>query len=798
MKTLDISYYNEPEATFGSRHGRLKSQCITYTTEQEKTVVSKDYLWEKRTVRDKISAGYELVCTCHFNAGETLAKTHPATDAGAQQQRPKRTPPDETFDAAGSTSAQSDGDAQQRLTTTTCWSLPDYHPTTCIDAQGNRTDYRYQNNGLYFSVTRYAKMPCAAEQHRAIRYNLQQNTLGHITETDCLGNTVHRYHDGFGRLHNKTYTHAPLAGNPVTLEERRYDGAGRLTSIALNDWQMTAPAPTQITRNLCDYYYDEWGQVGVILHHDGEQGQYHLIQNDIPNHSQTREQFPYDVASRSVDLRSCASGVVEEHYDLFGRPAKLLREARSALTLAGLQSYFESPERPDEATQSPDSLQPTGEQACEFNYIGKLISAVELHRDDMQRIVKITETLSNQYVNYHYGYHDRLSLVNIGGTGDIRYSYDHHDGPPTRVRFIPPFRTQQPSSKPAIDQYVLYECSLDRWGRILSENHGGQRANVWRYQGAHPRPAGYTDACHHSVQYRYYDHFKHALVEIKHDTSLRRFTYDGVGRLISIQDHFLPDTPGPCLRYEYNSAGQLARETVYGPRDEEGFWTEYDYSLSGRVLQSRDSLGQTRLYSYNRAGRLRALTASEAELHVGYDALGRLAHYTVTERSTGKGLRRELRYGFFNRVTQIAITPCGPQMPNARAILISLQYNESDRITGRTITETVANMSRSRHEAFDYDHRGCLTDCRFKGDLPLLVSDGQTDRQVLCLTFKRDDIANITQVITRTQPVGAAAANAADETEFTVNYLYQDSEVPTRLRRHHASRRTDDVKHHPL
>lgn len=399
----------------------------------------------------------------------------------------------------------------------------------------------------------------------------------------------------------------------------------------------------------------------------------------------------------------------------------------------------------------------------------------------MQRIVKITETLSKQYVNYHYGYHDCLSLVNICGTGDIRYSYDYHDGPATRVRFIPPFRVQQPSSKPATDPYVLYECSRDRWGRVLSENHGGQGANVWRYEGAHPGPVGYTDACQHSVQYRYHDHLKHALVEIKHADSQRRFTYDDVGRLITIQDHFLPDTAGPCLRYEYNSAGQLVRETVCGPRNEGGFWTKYDYSLSGRVLQSRDSLGRVRLYSYNRAGRLRALTASEVELHLDYDAFGRLAQHTVTERSTGKGLRRELRYGFFNRVTQIAITPCGPQKPDARAILITLKYNESDRITDRTITETVANLSRSRHEAFDYDHRGCLTDCRFKGDLPLLVSDGQTDRQVLCLTFKRDDIANITQVVTQTQPVGAAAADAADETEFTVNYLYQSSEVPTRL-----------------
>ncbi|CRL44621.1 hypothetical protein SGGMMB4_01818 [Sodalis glossinidius str. 'morsitans'] len=44
LKTLELSYYNEPEATFGSRHGQLKTQRITYTAEQEKTVVSKEYL----------------------------------------------------------------------------------------------------------------------------------------------------------------------------------------------------------------------------------------------------------------------------------------------------------------------------------------------------------------------------------------------------------------------------------------------------------------------------------------------------------------------------------------------------------------------------------------------------------------------------------------------------------------------------------------------------------------------------------------------------------------------------------
>ncbi|CRL44619.1 Putative deoxyribonuclease RhsC [Sodalis glossinidius str. 'morsitans'] len=411
---------------------------------------------------------------------------------------------------------------------------------------------------------------------------------------------------------------------------------------------MTVPVPVQITQYLCNYFYDKWGQLGIILHHDSEQGQYHLIQNDPLTHRQTREQFPYDVASRSVDLRACSSGVVEEHYDAFGRPIKLLRETRSALTTAGCNP---TPKARNSRLRRRSLLTHVCHPACELNNIGFLISAVEFQRDDMQWIIRITETLSHHYVNYHYGFHDRVSLVNICGTGDIRYRYDHHDGPPTQVRFMPPYRTPQSPAMPAAAQHVLYERSLDRWGRILTESHGGQRANLWHYEGARPLPIAYTDAGHHSVEYRYHEHMKHALVEIKHADGQWRFSYDAVGRLTSVQDHFLDDTAGPCLRYVYNSQGQLIRETVCGPRNDEGFWTEYEYSLSGRLLQSRDSLGQIQLYNYNRAGRLTALTASEVELQLDYDTFGRLAQHTVTERSTSKGLRRELCYGFFNRVT---------------------------------------------------------------------------------------------------------------------------------------------------
>ncbi|MFT4464930.1 MAG: hypothetical protein ACMX3H_09825, partial [Sodalis sp. (in: enterobacteria)] len=83
VKTLEVSYYDELEATFGSRHGRLKSQRMTYTGEPEKTVVSKDYFWEKRTARDNIPTDYELVCTCHFSVNRTRPDLMAAPETAA-------------------------------------------------------------------------------------------------------------------------------------------------------------------------------------------------------------------------------------------------------------------------------------------------------------------------------------------------------------------------------------------------------------------------------------------------------------------------------------------------------------------------------------------------------------------------------------------------------------------------------------------------------------------------------------------------------------------------------------------
>lgn len=114
VKTLEVSYYDEPEATFGSRHGRLKSQRMTYTNEPEKTVVSKDYFWEKRSARDNTPTDYELVCTCHFSVSRTRPdpKAAPETAAAVPQ---GSTPED---DASQTTPARTANEAQQTLTTT--------------------------------------------------------------------------------------------------------------------------------------------------------------------------------------------------------------------------------------------------------------------------------------------------------------------------------------------------------------------------------------------------------------------------------------------------------------------------------------------------------------------------------------------------------------------------------------------------------------------------------------------------------------------------------------------------------
>lgn len=123
---------------------------------------------------------------------------------------------------------------------------------------------------------------------------------------------------------------------------------------------------------------------------------------------------------------------------------------------------------------------------------------------------------------------------------------------------------------PVAGQQVLYERSLDRWGRILSESHGGQRDNLWPtrvYVPVRlPIPMG-----HHSGEYRYYKHMKHALVEIKNADNQRPFSHDAVGRLTSVQDDLLDDKAGLCLRYLYNSEGKLIRETVGSPRHNELF-----------------------------------------------------------------------------------------------------------------------------------------------------------------------------------------------------------------------------------
>nr|MCR5655325.1 fibronectin type III domain-containing protein [Lachnospiraceae bacterium] len=126
------------------------------------------------------------------------------------------------------------------------------------------------------------------------------------------------------------------------------------------------------------------------------------------------------------------------------------------------------------------------------------------------------------------------------------------------------------------------------------------------------------------------------------DGSIKQYTYDAMGHVLSLQ------TEGRgTIRYTYNAAGQKETETDYL-----GNVTRYEYDPYGNVSCTIDPNGNRHTYVYNEAGELLRESDGRKSVSYGYDVLGRMTE----KRETADGEERIETYayneqGLLSRVT---------------------------------------------------------------------------------------------------------------------------------------------------
>ncbi|WP_025244648.1 RHS repeat domain-containing protein [Candidatus Sodalis pierantonius] len=162
------------------------------------------------------------------------------------------------------------------------------------------------------------------------------------------------------------------------------------------------------------------------------------------------------------------------------------------------------------------------------------------------------------------------------------------------------------------------------------------------------------------------------------------------------------------------------------------------------------------------------------EVHFVYDHLDRMTRRQVRLPGQENVTTRWL-FDAFNRPVNILVTSqTGAETPVE--LIISQQFNGLDQIVKRTLQERRGGKSLRRYESFDYSARGCLTACRYAGELSLLAVVGEQFEQVIAETFTWDALNNLTEAtIHYAQPTQTGCP-----AEQTARYGYHHPDCPSR------------------
>ncbi|MGL9774766.1 MAG: hypothetical protein ACR5LG_14580 [Sodalis sp. (in: enterobacteria)] len=189
----------------------------------------------------------------------------------------------------------------------------------------------------------------------------------------------------------------------------------------------------------------------------------------------------------------------------------------------------------------------------------------------------------------------------------------------------------------------------------------------------------------------------------------------------------------------------------------------------------RDSEDAHLRYRHDAAGRLDGVRDNHMEIRFDYDHFDRLARRQV--RLPGQeNLSTQWLYDGFNRrpVNFIITRQGGAQAP--MELIISQQFNSLDQIVKRTLQHSRDGHTLCHHKSYDYNVRGCLTACRYGGELPLLATVQGQSEQVIAETFTWDALNNLTAAIVHyAQPIRSGYPG-----EQSVRYAYDNPDHPTR------------------
>ncbi|SDF64610.1 YD repeat-containing protein [Massilia sp. PDC64] len=560
--------------------------------------------------------------------GKIYRTTYDYWDTGTQLKQIKQSDRSElnfTYDAQGRVATVRDGVGQ-----TTTFSYSDPGRTTITDAMGTRTTFAYDANQRLTSVSSYS--PSGSLQTTSYFYDTDGNLARTVSPTgrttvygyDANGNRILE-RDADGRTITRVYD---LATN-LLKSETTY-------TVADPDGDGTGAATGALTRR---YFYDADNQLRFTLSPDGRLTEYgYNAQHQLASQRQFHV-MPDAAASASyATLAQWAAtpvyagyltGLVEYTYDVRGQldtatSYSTFLNGKGVDTGKTIQKYvYDATGRLLKTVDGDNNATVYG-----YDELGRL--QTQLAADGTRKTIGYNDAVGTMSVSY-YGKSAtvyRTETFALDANGQVTSSISAHDATTSDAvtyRYDPAGRLRLRTDAAGNKTHILYDGAGRKVAEIVNRtmveyvyNADGQLTGTIQYAAdidpalltsatgdllyptlAALRPTTLAQA--NRVTYNNYDAAGRLLAAVDANGYLTRYTYDGLGRLVStvrraaavntaeivngvIPAAFTGEATVGVDRYErrfYDGDSHLIALV-----DGNGALTEYVYSAAGRLIDT--------------------------------------------------------------------------------------------------------------------------------------------------------------------------------------------------------------------
>jgi RHS repeat-associated protein len=515
-----------------------------------------------------------------------------------------------------------------------------------IDELGNRTEYRYDNNGRLVEVIYPDDTPLNSADNP--RTKTEYDDAGRTVATvDGLGRVTRYEYDDLGRLVKTIYPDSTPTNpndNPTTKTE--YDSLGRRISA------------TDAAGKTVKYEYDALGRLTAVVQTLNQAG---------TNPIQLRTEYGYDEAGRLIWQKDAESQQTDFEYDKNGRRVAV----ELPLTQRSITTYDEvgnvktvtdfngdtitytydaenrltntqfsvSGEVPVTITYTPSGQIKTvvdGRGTTTFNYdeLGRLVSridpdgpylasgaTIEYDYDDAGNRTEVRTP--SGVTQYRYDEQNRLEKVIDPDLAETKYFYDAA-GNLSRTELpngVEEVRTYDELNRLELLVYQKDNVPLQSFDYTLDPV--GHRKVVTEQNGR-------------KVEYEYDDLYRLTQETITDPVNGNRtisYGYDSVGNRLSKTDSvagattYIYDDNDRLLREELRQNGELVGSVEYG----------YDANGNTKTRTKKDAAGnvvETVTYTWNQENRLVGVTGPNLSVSYAYDADGVRVSKTVNGVTT--------------------------------------------------------------------------------------------------------------------------------------------------------------------